>query len=101
MNFDPTRKLDEEAVKATVREVLGHGGGFTYTKHARERMIERNFTFRDVVHIIEHGTLKDSEYNELATNWKYKFEGTDLEGCKGVAVIAITIHKNCVLITLF
>lgn len=64
-------------------------------------MIERNFTFRDVVRIIEHGTLKDSEYNNSVTNWKYKFEGADFEGCEGAAVIAFTAHKNCVLITLF
>jgi len=99
MPFDPTEQLTESKVKEMVRDILDHGGELTLSYHARERMEERNYGYRDIRYIIGHGQMTDSVFNERANNWKYTFKGKDLDGDSGKVVLAIITAKNCIIIT--
>ena len=99
MSFDPTEELSEQGVKDLVKEILDHGGSFTLSKHARERMVERTYSYRDIRHIIECGRMANTELNTKANNWKYTFKGEDLDGDSGKVVVAIITANNCIVIT--
>lgn len=99
MPFNPAEQLTENKVKELVRDILDHGGELILSKHARDRMEERRYGYRDVRHIIEHGQMTESVFNEGANNWKYTFKGNDLDGDSGKVVLAIITANNCIIIT--
>ena len=99
MAFNPTTRLEEKAVQDMVHDIVSHGGVLTPSKHAKERMMERGYTYRDITRIISHGNLRDAEFNQDAQNWKYTFHGEDLDGDHGAVVIALVSANNCVIIT--
>ncbi len=99
MSFDPTEELTEENVKNLVKEILDHGGNLTLSKHANKRMNDRNYTYRDIRHIIGNGRTTETEFNKKANNWKYTFEGPDLDGDSGKVVMAILMANKCLIIT--
>lgn len=100
MKFDSTRELTERDVKEHVQDILDHGGELILSKHARVRMAERGYSFRDIVNIVRTGNLANTEFNDAAKNWKYTFRGPDLDGDEGAVVIALSSLKNCVVISL-
>ena len=98
--FDPRREIgDKEALDLICKIKLR---GFVHiSNHAEERMLEKGFSMRDVLNILEHGAIADKEYNESAKNWKYKIEGQGIDGEEGVAVTAIINSSTQVVITVF
>ncbi len=53
------RQLTEQQVKDHVHNIVGYGGDFIYSNHARDRMEERGYTFRNLCKIISAGSLVD------------------------------------------
>jgi hypothetical protein len=51
------------------------------------------------MHIISNGSLVESEFNNLMENWKYRFEGEDLDDTTGGVVVSIARHYKCIIIT--
>jgi hypothetical protein len=49
--------------------------------------------------ILSHGRVQSSEFNAAANNWKYRFEGNDLDGDSGVVIIAIASQYDAIIIT--
>ncbi len=99
MSFDPTKQLTEKEIKEHVHNIVGYGGNFAYTNHARDRMEERGYSYRDIYKIIMHGSRVESIENAIAGNWKYTFNGEDLEGDSGSVVIAVLSIRECLVIT--
>ncbi len=99
MKFDLKIELSESEVKDLFIDIWNRGGTIIITGHAKERMQERGYSLRDVVHIISNGSLVNSEFNEPMENWKYKFEGIDLEDTAGGVVFSIASQNTCVIIT--
>ncbi|MBW1637150.1 MAG: DUF4258 domain-containing protein [Deltaproteobacteria bacterium] len=100
MPFNPTVELTEDEVKALISDHLDHGGEFIISKHAKDRMSEREYNYRDIRHIIYEGTLINTEFNRAVLNWKYTIHGDDLDGDKGTVVVAIAKINEIVIITL-
>lgn len=99
MPLDPTKQLSEQKVKDLVKDILDHGGNFTLSRHARERMEERTYNYRDIRYIIEQGRMTNSELNTRTNNWKYTFNGEDMDGDSGKVVLAIITANNCIIVT--
>jgi len=99
MHFDPSKKLDDIQAKQIVREIV-RLGDIIYGCHAKERMIERGYTIRDVVYILKNGEIIKKEFNQDCQNWKYTFQSEDLDGISGTAVTAILDHRTIFLVTL-
>ena len=85
MHFNPSKKLDDIQAKQIVREIV-RLGDIIYGCHAKERMIERGYTIRDVVYILKNGEIIKKEFNQDCQNWKYTFQSEDLDGISGTAV---------------
>lgn len=98
MRFDSTRELSEPDVKGLINDIWSNGGTII-SGHAKKRMKERGYSFRDIMHIITNGSLTNSEFNSSIGNWKYKFEGEDLDATTGGVVVAIPEHHKCIIIT--
>lgn len=99
MRFDSTKELSKKDVESFIRDIVETGKVLIISKHAKQRMKERNYTIQDVQFILTHGHAQSSEFNDFAKNWKYTFEGNDLDGDTGSVVIAIANHYSAVIIT--
>ncbi len=98
--FDPTKKLTDKEALTLIYEIKLRG--FVHlSSHAEDRMEDRGFSMRDVLNILESGTITNKEYNDTARNWKYTLEGHGIDGEKGVAVTAIISSSTQVIITVF
>ena len=98
--FDPRREISDREALDLICEIKLRG--FVHlSDHAEERMLERGFSMRDVLNILEHGSITDKEYSEDAKNWKYKIKGQGIDGGEGAAVTAIISSSTQVVITVF
>jgi len=98
MRFDPTTELSRKDVEFVVRDIV-ETGTLVISSHAKERMAQRRYTIQDVQFILSHGRVQSSEFNVAANNWKYRFEGNDLDGDSGSVIMAIASQYNAVIIT--
>ena len=98
MKFDPSKELSECELKDLLAYIQG-SGGTVISKHAKERMLERGYSTRDIMHIIANGSLTGSNFNQALANWKYTFKGEDLDGDNGGVVMAVGTQYRCVIIT--
>jgi hypothetical protein len=99
-SFDPTREINDKEAQDLICDIKLRG--FVHlSNHAEDRMLKRGFSMRDVLNILEHGTIVSKEYNEEAQNWKYKIEGQGIDGEKGAAVTAIINSSTQMIITVF
>lgn len=99
-SFDPTREISDKEAQDLICDIKLRG--FVHlSNHAEDRMLKRGFSMRDVLNILEHGTIVSKEYNEEAQNWKYKIEGQGIDGEKGAAVTAIINSSTQMIITVF
>ena len=61
-----------------------------WTKHARDRADERQFTADDVRRVLVRGTVSPNpEWDETFENWKYKVCGQDYDGDPLAVIIAL------------
>jgi hypothetical protein len=99
MKFDPSSRLAEAELKELISYIQRSSGTVILSRHAKERMLERGYSLRDILHIIAHGTLACSEFNLTLANWKYTFKGEDLDGDSGGVVLSVGTQYRCVIIT--
>lgn len=60
------------------------------TDHARDRIIERNVNFDDILNVLRNGTVSPHpEWSPKHGNWKYSVSGLDLDGMALVVVVAL------------
>ena len=85
------QKAEEE-----IRETFKMNGGFSYTLHARKRMIERKITMLDVEEAYLNGSLRQVEYEddlELKAIW----EGQDCDG-EIIRLVMVCLKKTKTII---
>ena len=99
MKFDPAKELSEKEIKDLIDYIWSGRGTIIPSRHSKERMAERGYSLRDVIHIISNGSLVDSMFNDTLKNWKYTFKGEDLDETTGGVVISIARHYKCIIIT--
>lgn len=96
--FDPAKKLSDKDAKELIHDIRMHCGT-KFSLHAEERIEERGFTSRDVLYILSHGVIINSEYNAKAANWKYMLEGHGIDGEEGIVITAIISSSTQMIIT--
>ena len=101
--MDRPPKVAPDEVKRRLLLILKQGR-LTYTWHCQhERMLERGVTTQDVEYVLEVGEVsEDAEWSDTHQLWKYKVDGTDLEGedLRAIFVI-IESHLMARVITIF
>jgi hypothetical protein len=75
-----------EAIQALLKEC---GERLGKTRHARERMIERNVNDDDILKVLRTGIVSPAEWNDEHKNWRYPVSGLDIDGDSLVLVIAL------------
>ena len=67
--------LDPAAATRFIRGLYGPSLGLRYTRHARDRMIERGLIVSDVLHVIRHGFVYErGEQSTRDDLHKYQME---------------------------
>jgi len=99
-SFDPKQDITLEAAHIRIQYILDCGL-VAYTTHAKDRMVNRNFTTQDVIYILETGDVIKKEYNDAQKHWKYTVAGPDLDGDEGDVITAILSGGSQLIITVF
>ena len=89
-----------EATKL-VREIARFGDVQT-TGHCRKRMVERQFSFQDLISVLLNGEVRDQpEYDEAHGQYKFRVEGNSIDGDSAVAVTVIVSDRAVLAVTIF
>ena len=98
MIFDPTIEIDNNDAHDIIRNSI-RNGNVTYSRHVKERMMERGYSLQDVEYIILFGVITKKQPHEKTHHWTYTIKGVDLDGDTGQVVASITKNKSSVIIT--
>lgn len=93
----PPRLSPAEASKKI--SLILREGTVAFTAHCRRRMRERGVDDLDIAHVLKEGAIvREAEWDSPHSNWKYRKEGTDLEGGELVAIVVIFDPESSLLI---
>jgi len=99
---EPPRLSPSEATW-TIRLILEEGT-IDYSSHCwTVRMPERNVSTLDVEHLLRQGqVIQKAQWDSGYGNWKYRVEGTDIEGDE-LTAIAVIFQKDfsVMIVTVF
>ena len=90
--MSPTNAPRLSPLEATTKiRLILEEGTTDYSGHCwRERMPERNVTTLDVEHVLGRGRVtREAEWDSDYCNWKYRVDGTDIEGDELIAITVI------------
>lgn len=90
--IEPPRLSPSEATMA-IRLILEEGT-VDYSGHCwNVRMPERNVSPLDIEHLLREGqVIQKAKWDSDYGNWKYRVEGTDIEGDELTAIAVISIR---------
>jgi len=94
--------LDPLQAKRVI-EVILETGSVVLTFHCRTKsMPQRQVDMNDIRYVLKHGQIiREPEWDEGHQNWKYRVEGTDIEGVELTAIVAIEPPSMLVIVTVF
>jgi hypothetical protein len=82
--------LDPFAALGTIHQLLDEGDEtIGYTRHAADRMVERNVTADDVLNVLRCGMVTSSAWNETFKNCTYEVTGRDCDRAPLAVVVAL------------
>ena len=84
-----------------IREIVNSGSVRT-TRHCRKRMVERGFGFQDLLSVLLNGKIQQQpEYDPTYGQFKYRVEGTAIDGDSAVAITVIVSSRSLLVVTIF
>jgi|RhiMetdeSRZDD1v2_1073273.scaffolds.fasta_scaffold248528_4 uncharacterized protein DUF4258 len=85
----PPPRLSPAEAQRKIQLVL-EDGTVDFTNHCRRRMRERGVDDLDIAHLLKNGQIiREAEWDCDYQNWKYRVEGTDIEGVDLVSILVI------------
>ena len=96
-------KLTAGEVKRKLLVIVDQGSVIHSWHSATESMPEGNVTTQDVEHLLETGDVSENaQWSTVFENWKYRIDGTDIEG-EELTGIFVIFEKNLMvrIITVF
>jgi hypothetical protein len=91
MADDMDEPLAPEAAKQLIRDIL-KGGRFTYSKHAKDEMLDDDLTTVDCENVLRGGVVRPGEYEH--GTWRYRVETSKI-----AVVIAFRSERELVVVT--
>jgi hypothetical protein len=86
-----------EEIEARIREIVDYGS-IRFSNHVIQRMEERDYNTRDVIHILKTGKiLKLSK--EKDDKYRCEVHGEDLDGSRGAVVTIVIKNIKMVIVT--
>lgn len=90
-------KLSPAEAKRKIQLIL-EDGTLDFTTHCRRRMRERCVDDLDIVHLLKEGQIiREAEWDSDHSDWKYRVEGTDIEG-DDLATITVIFEADLSLL---
>lgn len=88
-SLDPPRLSPREATRR-IRQIL-EDGTVDFSDHCwHERMPQRNVSAIDIEHVLRNGrVIREAEWDSTYGHWRYRVEGTDVEGDELTAITVI------------
>lgn len=83
--------LASDAAKRLIRDIL-KGGRFTYSRHAKEEMLDDDLTTVDCENVLRGGTVRAGEFEN--GGWRYR-----VETARMTVVIAFRSARELVVVT--
>jgi hypothetical protein len=72
------------------------------TSHCRERMLERNFTFNDLLMLLTNGVVRSfPEKDETHGHYKYKVEGPTVDEDEAIAITVILGPRSVRILSIY
>jgi len=91
------KELSPKEAKAKILQILQTGEVIPTWYHAAQRMKQRDVMDDDIQEALANGEIKrPAEWDDRYNNWKYRVEGTDVEG-EELTVITIIIEQDHLL----
>lgn len=91
------RKLSSQEAKAKILQILETGEIVPTWYHAKKRMKQRDVMDDDIREALTNGEIKcPPEWDDRYNKWKYRVEGTDIEG-EQLRVITIIVEQDHLL----
>lgn len=95
--MDFPKKLSSKEAKTKILQILETGEIIPTWYHAKQRMKQRDVTDDDIKEALTNGEIKrPAEWDDRYKNWKYRVEGTDIEGAE-LRVITIIVEQDHLL----
>ena len=96
-----TEPLSSKDATNRIRQIVRFGEVQT-TAHCRLRMRERRFDFQDLVSLLLNGEVLDQpEYDERHDHYRYRVQGTTIDGDSAIAVTVIVSFRSVLVVTIF
>ncbi len=95
--MDFPKKLSSKEAKTKILQILETGEIIPTWYHAKQRMKQRDVTDDDIKEVLTNGEIKRlAEWDDRYKNWKYRVEGTDIEG-EELRIITIIVEQDHLL----
>lgn len=103
MEYSLREPLPPDKATELINEITSYAD-FTLelTDHCREKMLERSFDIQDLLLVLSNGSVKSAaEYDKKHQAYKYKVEGSTLDGDKAVAITVIIGARVLLVVTVY
>ena len=103
MEYSISEPLAPEKATEVINEITTYADCIVdLTSHCQEKMLERGFDFQDILLILSNGTVNSlSEYDNNHKHYKYKVEGSTLDGDDAVIVTIILDSRTLRVVTIY
>jgi hypothetical protein len=89
--------LDQGQAHAAIQRILGLPHAIIFTRHCRQRALERDFSTEDVWRVLRHGSVgPKADWDEKRQEWVYRVTGRDYDN-EPLTVKVVIDEENEVL----
>jgi len=89
----PQSKRDAQEIIHQLAEK--DSGNIYYTRHVKEQMLERGFTYNDILTILREGVIKiEPRYNEKKRLWAYRLDFVNFTGSRDAGCVVAIQQKG-------
>ncbi len=96
-------QLNSVTARAVILEIIADSSRVFFTRHAEQRMVERDITRIQVFRCLEHGTFVEEPSRSANGNWQFRQEVMSAGTIVNVSAALDNDHKGnkIIVITVF
>lgn len=87
----------KRTIQEKINKLANDSSNVAFSLHARERMLERDFTTKDVLDILKEGVITEDPVRESG-NLKYKVESPHFRGGRNAAAITVINKEEKIIV---
>lgn len=95
----PPPPADLAEMSQRINALAKNGAEIRLSKHAKERMEQRNFTLDDIRVVLQNGAIKTPPRMGKQGDYSYKMEDDDTNGTKDGEVVVVPEENSLFIVT--